>query len=173
MNRINLLFALHLKLVQEKYLKNVLLLSVYYCLSKSFVYTVKYHLIQRLITEQKNWIIFFSCYVRFFLFFYELNEIRMRFPPPVISIYTMGGCLFFFLNIDTWTIGRFVKWEFCTLWLSLVKEMKNFGFFLTRHINYITYDWQLYSNMGGYWKRHLLSHARLFIFCGIYSYNYN
>ena len=129
MNRINLLFALHLKLVQEKYLKNVLLLSVYYCLSKSFVYTVKYHWIQRLITEQRTELYFSHVTWGSFFFFTNWMKLRKRFPPPVISIYTIGGCLFFFLNIDTWTIGCFVKWEFCTLWLSLVKEMKNFGFF--------------------------------------------
>lgn len=100
-----------------------------YCLSKSFVYTVKYHWIQRLITEQRTELYFSHITWGSFFFFTNWMKLRKRFPPPVVSIYTMGGCLFFFLDIDTWTIGRFVKWEFCTLWLSLVKETKNFGFF--------------------------------------------
>ena len=72
---------------------------------------------------------FFSCDLRLFLFSTNWLKVRKRFPPSAVSFYTLGGCLFIFLNTDTKTLWNFFKREFNKFWLRLVKETKNVRFF--------------------------------------------
>ena len=79
--------------------------------------------------NQKCWILLFSCDLIFFLYFTNWMKVRKRFPPHAISFYTIGGCLFVFLNTNTKTIWSFFKREFNNFRLRLVKETKNVRFF--------------------------------------------
>ena len=63
-------------------------------------------------TIKKYWILFFSFYLTLFLFFANWMRLRRRLLPTVISFYTMGGCLFIFLNIDRNATGNFFKMKF-------------------------------------------------------------